>query len=198
MKKLLYGVLLVICMTKVFIIHGAYGNPEENWIPWLRKELEKIGCTVFVPEFPTPEGQTLENWRGAFGDYYHLIDNDTILVGHSLGPAFILDILEKVEEPVLAAFFVSPFIDLLGNPNFDKINESFVDKKFNLEKIKKNCKKFVVFHSDNDPYVPLEKAEKVANSVGAKFEVVKGAGHFNAKVGYDKFEKLLDAIKKEL
>lgn len=185
-------------MTKVFIIHGAYGNPDENWIPWLRKELEKLGCTVFVPEFPTPDGQTLENWRGAFADYYQLIDNDTILIGHSLGPAFILDILERAEEPVIASFFVAPFIDFLGNPDFDKINKTFVDREFDFEKIKKNCGKFFVFHSDNDPYVPMDTANKFAENIGTKVEVVKGAGHFNSKTGYDKFKILLEKIKQEI
>ena len=185
-------------MTKIFLIHGAYGNPKENWLPWLKKELEWIGCTVFALKFPTPEGQTLENWRGTFADYYPLIDNDTILIGHSLGPAFILDILEKVKEPVIASFFVAPFIDFLGNPDFDNINKTFVDREFDWEKIKKNCKKFFVFHSDNDPYVPIEKAKKVAEGVGVEVKVVKGAGHFNEKAGYKKFEMLLDMIKKEI
>ena len=26
---------------KFFIIHGAYGNPNENWIPWLKESLER-------------------------------------------------------------------------------------------------------------------------------------------------------------
>ena len=75
---------------KFVIIHGAYGNPSENWIPWLRESLEKLG-EVIVPEFPTPEGQSLENWRNVFDSS----DENTILIGHSLGPAFILDILER-------------------------------------------------------------------------------------------------------
>ena len=37
-------------MTKVFLIHGSHGSPEENWFPWLKQELEKAGLEVIVPE----------------------------------------------------------------------------------------------------------------------------------------------------
>jgi len=30
-------------MKRVFIIHGWGGNPEEGWLPWLKKELEAKG-----------------------------------------------------------------------------------------------------------------------------------------------------------
>lgn len=45
-----------------FIFHGAGGHPEENWFPWLKRELEAKGLEVFVPKFPTPEGEGLEAW----------------------------------------------------------------------------------------------------------------------------------------
>ena len=120
-------------MTKVFIIHGTGGNPERNWFPWLRKELEKEGCTVFVPKLPTPEGQSLDNWMFEFqdGSYYSLIDEDSIFVGHSLGPAFILSVLEslKLPKPVKACFFVSGFLGLINNKQFDDLNKTFTTKK---------------------------------------------------------------------
>ncbi|MBU0470382.1 MAG: alpha/beta hydrolase, partial [Nanoarchaeota archaeon] len=115
--------------------------------------------------------------------------------GHSLAPAFILSILEKIKVQVKASFFVSGFIGLLGNNVFDEINETFVTKKFNWEKIKSNCKEFYVYHSDNDPYVPLERGEELAEKLGAELEVVMGAGHFNEKAGYTKFELLFNKIK---
>ena len=68
---------------KFFIIHGSYGNPNENWFPRLKKELEKEGCIVFIPEFPTPENQSLKNWMEIFNDFYlSKIDENTILIGH--------------------------------------------------------------------------------------------------------------------
>ena len=185
-------------MTNIFIIHGAYGSPEENWIPWLKSELEKLGCRVFVSKFPTPENQTLENWLKVFENYKQYLDEDSIVIGHSLGPAFILSALESVDRKIKSAFFIAGFISFLNNPDFDTINKTFVDKKFDWEKIKKNCKNFYIFHSDNDPYVPLEKAEELAKNLGTDVILVKGAGHFNTESGYDKFEQLLEMVKDRL
>lgn len=39
-------------MNNVFIFHGTEGYPEENWFPWMKRELEQNGCSAFVPQFP--------------------------------------------------------------------------------------------------------------------------------------------------
>ena len=56
-------------MTNVFIFHGTGGYPEENWFPWLKRELESLDCKAIVPQFPTPQNQTLENWLKVFEQY---------------------------------------------------------------------------------------------------------------------------------
>ncbi|MFH0701208.1 MAG: alpha/beta hydrolase, partial [Candidatus Woesearchaeota archaeon] len=115
-------------MTNIFIIHGSYGSPQENWFPWLKAELEKLGCPVFVLKFPTPEKQSLESWMKVFNKYEKEINDKSIVVGHSLGPAFLLSFLEK--HRVKAAFFVAGFVGKLDNSNFDSINDTFVNKSF--------------------------------------------------------------------
>lgn len=182
-------------MTNIFIIHGAYGQPEENWFPWLKSELEKLDCRVFVPKFPTPKNQSLKNWLRVFGDYKQYLNEDSIVIGHSLGPVFLLSIIQELKKPIKAAFFVSGFLDLLGNPDFDNINKSFIEKKFDWQKIKQKCPEFFVFHSDNDPYVSLEKSRKFAKKLEVKVILVKNAGHFNKKAGYSKFDLILKKIK---
>ncbi len=52
--------LLKNVFQNVFIFHGSSGYPEENWFPWLKQKLEDKGLEVFVPKFPTPEGQSFE------------------------------------------------------------------------------------------------------------------------------------------
>ena len=184
-------------MTNVFLIHGSYGYPEENWLPWLKNELEKLGYTVYVPKFPTPEGQILDNWLNVFEEYKRYLDTSSIIIGHSCGVAFILNLLERINHPIKAAFLVAGSVGLLHN-EFDKVSSTFTDKPFNWEKIRNNCKKFYVFHSDNDPYVPLKHGEELAKNLGVKLILVKNAGHFNEMAGYTKFDLLLEKIKEEL
>ena len=137
-----------LCMRNAIIIHGAYGYPEENWFPWLKKELKQIGFKVFVPQFPTPNNQNLKNWNKVFLRYEKYVDEDTILIGHSLGALFIMNILENYK--VKACYLVGGFLGLLGVKKFDIINKTITNRKFNFKKIKKNCKIFFVYNSDND------------------------------------------------
>ncbi len=188
-------------MAKIFIIHGSYGSPSENWFPWLKNKLESKGHQVFIPELPTPENQNLENWMKVFEDsYLKEVNEESIFVGHSIGPAFILSLLEKlsISKSIKACFFVSGFIGLLNNSEFDEINNTFTTKEFNWKKIKNNCKKFFVYHSDNDPYVPIEKSYELAEKLNTKPIIVKGAGHFNSSSGYEEFDILFNDLIKVL
>mgnify|MGYP000883547110 FL=1 len=185
-------------MATIFIIHGAFGNPEENWFPWLKRELEQYGHTVYIPAFPTPENQSIQSWLEVFQQYEQYIDEQTIFIGHSLGPAFILDILKRTPQPIHAAYFVAGFVSPLNNPTFDTLNASFVTKSFDWETIKRHCKKFSVFYSDSDPYVSPVHADELAQLLSITPINIPNAGHFNIQTGYTTFPQLLKKIKEEL
>ena len=100
-----------------------------------------------MPHFPTPEGQSHEIWcKEIQSQVPFTFDNDTILIGHSLGATFILDILDrKRKEPVKKAVLVSGFTHKLGNPEFDELNKSFL-KNRNREQITQNSENFIILH----------------------------------------------------
>ena len=182
-------------MQNVFLIYGVGGDRQENWFPWLKRELESLGCNVIYPMFPTPENQTLGSWLAVLDKYLDDLTPDSIVVGHSLGVAFLLNVLEK--HRIKAAFFVAAVSGPLEN-KFDEIMKTFSHRKFNWDLIRKNCGHFRVFHSDNDQYIPFKKAEDLAMRLCADLMLVKGAGHINEQAGYTKFPLLLDEIRKEL
>lgn len=182
-------------MKTALIVHGADGSPDENWFQWLRTELEKLGYEVFVPQFPTPENQTLQTWLTEFEKIKDNFNESSLFIGHSIGVAFILNILEMYERKINASFLVSGFIGNLNNPGFDEINQTIANKEFNWEKIKQNCKEFFLYHSKDDPYVPIEKAANLIKQLNPKQHIEENAGHFNTAAGYTEFPQLLQDIK---
>lgn len=182
-------------MKNAIIIHGTYGNANENWIPWLKNELEKTDYNVYSPNFPTPQDQNLESWLNVFKDFYRHINPQTIFIGHSLGVAFILSILEKLNFPIRAIFLVSGFLGSINNKEFDNLNYTFVNENFDWEKIKSKARKIFIYHSDNDPYVPIEKAYELSKNLKTEPEIINNAGHFNKESGYVHFDILLKDIK---
>ncbi|MEM4359442.1 MAG: alpha/beta hydrolase [Candidatus Bilamarchaeaceae archaeon] len=180
-------------MSTVFIIHGWGANPESNWFPWLKKELEKRGYKVFVPAFPDSDFPNLAKWLKEFEKYRKYIDKNTIFVGHSLGVPFILNILERLDHSVKAAFLVAGFVGSIGD-EFDGYIRDISMRTFNWKKIRQNCKRFVVFASDNDPYVPMKKTKELRDLLASELIIIKGAAHLNAGSGYFTFDELRDAI----
>ena len=143
------------------IIHGVYANPEENWFPWLKKELEAQGYEVMVPKFPTPIGQSPESWLRVLSEIEGKINEETVLIGHSLGAVFTLRYLEQAKKKIKAAYLVAGFFQPLNSP-YDEVNKPFLEKPFEWEKIISNSERFFVICSDDDQYIPLSISEELA------------------------------------
>lgn len=183
-------------MKKALIIHGAYGNPKENWIPWLKVKLEENRFEVIVPSFPTPEDQNLDNWLSILSlDEFGFTGYST-LIGHSIGAVFLLTVLEKIKKPVPNVILVSGFLHDLGNETFDKINATFYKKDFDWKTIKNNAKNISVVHGENDPYVPISEAQYLAKKLGVKVKVIKNGKHLNKVAGFIEFPELLQMVLK--
>lgn len=65
---------------------------------------------------------------------------------------------------------------------------------FDYIEIKKKSENFIVFQSDNDPYVGLGDGKELAKNLGVDFDFIPGAGHFNKAAGYEKFDALLEKL----
>lgn len=176
-----------------FIFHGTAGSPEGNWFPWLKRELEAKGITTTVPRFPTPEGESLEAWFEVLDSQDVKITKNSLLIGHSKGGMFLLKVLERLQEPVAAAIFVSAPIGEKPILYYEE-DKKFSNFEFDWAKIKPKADKFVVYHSDNDPYVSLANGQRLAEFLGVDLTFIPKAGHINAESGYTEFPPILDVI----
>jgi predicted alpha/beta hydrolase family esterase len=181
-------------MKTAIILHGTLGSPQGNWFQWLKKELESRGLTVWLPELPSADRPSLNAWaKFVQKKCPFAINEDTLIVGHSSGAILALVIAQKNMEPIGSVVAVSVFHD--NSLNWEPNNKLF-DVPFEWGAIHANTKKLLFVHSNNDPYVPLNQAQFVANNCDAELVVIPGEGHFNLekRESYSEFPKLLDLI----
>jgi len=180
-------------------MHGSYGSPDENWLPWLEKELKSTGGDVVLKQFPVDDWNEIErigrenidtyiaveclnSWEKYFTEniYPQIKDQDVVFIGHSIAPIFMLHMLAKYDIKIKTAIFVAPFFNIPDAPNvwqFYPVNKSFYTYDFDFEKIKAKIDKSFVVYGDNDPYVPATEPPLFAEKIGSEIYVIPGGRH---------------------
>ncbi len=182
-------------MKNVLILHGTENNAQGNWFPWLKTELEKREFRVWCPDLPHADHPDLKRYSDyIFGNKDWHFGKDSILIGHSSGGVAALKLLQQLPEGVIinTCFTAGAFIKTHGWENI----KGLFTNPFDFEAIKSHARRFVIFHSDDDPYVPLSDAKDFQNKLSADLIVMKGQGHFNLEKGpqYKQFPELLEKI----
>ena len=183
-------------MQNYFIIHGSFGSPYSNWFSWLYDVITSAGKEVYVPSFPIGIGyQNYENWSKLLKYYLDLgfINENTIIIGHSIAPVFISKFLVENKVKVKKLIFVCGFNNYLGiNEDYDNVNKTMYFN--NLQDVKQYANEIICFYSDNDPYVKYEVEKEFANEVATKQVFIPKAGHINSESGFDTFENIVEYI----
>lgn len=188
----------------IYIIHGWTGTPDNDWLPWIKEQLEKRRIDVIVPVMPDTDHPTMESWVGHLSNVVKKPDINCYFVGHSLGCITILRFLEtlfktkKVGGTLLVAGFGYDLID----EGYNHELERFFARPIPWDKIRNRCIKFVSIHSDNDPWVPLEHSVLFKEKLGAKNYIEHNMSHYHQEAGIYKapfvLKKLLGMIEKRV
>ncbi|MCI8308841.1 MAG: alpha/beta hydrolase [Clostridia bacterium] len=180
-------------MENYFIIHGSFSSPYSNWIGWLHDFIEDDGKQVYVPDFPIGvEYQNYQNWSKLLKIYVDLglINENTIIIGHSIAPIFISKFLIENKLKVKKLIFVCGFNNYFGiNEEYDTVNKTMYTN--NLEDVRKYANEIICFYSDNDPYVKYEAEKEFAATIATEQICIPKAGHINSESGYDTFEDIV-------
>lgn len=146
------------------LLHGFTATSKDNFHPWLKKNLEKDGATIYCPDLPHTDKPNADE-QATYVLQNGQFDENTTLLGHSYGSVTALKILEKLDKPikklVLVAGFAEPsFLD--RERNFEKTT----DWDLNFEKIKQNAGEVVILRATNDSAVPQERADFLQQKLG--------------------------------
>lgn len=177
---------------RVFLIHGFNGSPQNHWFPWLRTELVANHFEVFAPAMPDPEAPIAKDWIEIISDWVGIPDENTILVGHSLGCIAVVRYLESLKngKKIAGAIFVAGFS---GNTEPPEL-KTFWDNPIDFEKVKEHGGKMFSIFSDNDEVVPMEKSFDFGKKLGAKLLLEKGKGHFTSVDGVKSLPIVMECV----
>lgn len=179
---------------QVLIIHGWNSDSKDNWFPWLKKELEARGIVVHCPDLPDSFSPNQARWLKKINETIKL-DNELIIVSHSLGTIAALRFLESLEDQkIITTILVAGFTQSFGVTAI----LDFFKTPFNWNKIRRNSKKFIVISSDNDPYLPISEGQKLAENLNADFIIEKNAGHIDIENGFSKYERVIELVLKSV
>lgn len=167
-------------MRRAIIVHCWDGHPEYCWYPATKDELEVAGFSVKVPTMPDTAQPEISKWLPKLNEAIGAPDENTYLIGHSIGCATIMRYLESLPPnyKLGGVIFVAGFTHDLG---FKEIKNFFVTP-LDFEIIKSRAKHFVAIASDDDPFVPVDQAEALKEKLGAEVVMMHNAKHFSGEV----------------
>jgi len=180
-------------MKNAIILHGGYSSPENYWFPSIEQFLIRKGYDVWIPQLPDTNNPNLVTWL-PFVLKNGLFTKDTILIGHSLGSALALSVLENIPVQIHKIILVSGFSKPRGN-----FKEPVLQEKYDWEKMKKNVKDLIIINSNNDPWgCNDEQGIFLWKKLGGTLILLENEGHMGSgdfQQPYKRFyllEKLLE------
>jgi hypothetical protein len=186
--------------TNCIIIHGCppseaeFMTPEKqtyykHWIPWATEQINKMGISTINPLMPAPWAPDYEAFKKEFEKYE--ISENTILIGHSCGCAFLVQWLGDTKQKIKKLILVAPWKIDTKNNDFKKNFYNFdIDKT-----IPERVKEIVMFTSDNEHSGGSESLEIYHQALGGRVITLSGRGHYIFRdMGTKEFPELLEEI----
>ncbi len=179
---------------KVILIHGnGNSTPQDNWIPYLKHELEKLQILVVAPQFPDAYLARASSWLPFLEHDLHA-DDQTILVGHSSGALAAMRFAEH--NKLLGSVLIGAMHTDLGIES-ERLSE-YYNKPWLWENIKNNQQWIVQFASTDDPWIPIAEPRFIHEKLQTDYHEFTNQGHFGGDYDKKEFSELLACIKEKL
>jgi len=162
---------------------------HREWKDALAEELGE-NLEVFVPKMPNITNARYNEWKIWFERILSFLNNNLILIGHSLGGIFLAKYLSenKISKKIKATILVAaPFSE-------KDLGESLGSFKLpsSLSNFTQHGGSIFLFYSKDDPVVPFEHMNKFHQALPNSQKVVfNDRGHFKTET----FPELVDLIK---
>lgn len=178
---------------KVIFIHGnGNSTPQDNWFPYVKNELECLGITVIVSQFPDAYLARSSYWLPFLKELK--ADENTILIGHSSGALAAMRYAET--NKILGSILIGVMHTDLGIET-EQLSGYF-DTPWNWQAIQQNQEWTVIFASTDDPWIPIFEPRFVQKQLECQYYEFNNQGHFGGDRYKQNFPEVVQVIKKKL
>ncbi|MDO8529761.1 MAG: alpha/beta hydrolase [bacterium] len=192
---------LAVDMKKVIIIHGCPSDAEKemnsetrtydkHWIPWIKEKLIENGIKTETPLMPEPWRPDYNKFKQEFEKYD--VNEDTILIGHSCGCAFLVRWLGETKHKISKLILVAPW----KIPEKSKNGADIDLYRYTVDRtIQDRVGKIIMFTSDDEEEDGKKSLEIFHQALGGKIIELEKHGHYTmSDVGTTEFPELLEVI----
>jgi len=167
-------------------------NPFEiKAMKWRYTFTEDLWEKFFVlnPQMPNKDFASYDEWKIMFEKTFKYLEDNIILIWHSLGATFLTKYLIENNFPVSIKKII-----LIAWATKDSKNEVLWD--FTFDKTSKELKKYenkiILYHSKDDPVVPFYDLNYYKQIIpNAEYNIFENKGHFIE----EKFPELIERLK---
>lgn len=182
-------------MKRAVVLHGYRGNPYVNWYPWLAFKLRRKGFKTWAPKLPRASFPDGRRWTAKLLGRSDWDFKDCLVIGHSAGSVEILNLLSILPagQKVDTAVLVSSFTPKEKWPALESLQFEPLD----FSVIKKNARRIIFVHGQDDPVVPVEDAKYLASQLNAELVILPNGGHFNIfrNLRFWRFPQLVEILE---
>ncbi|MHA4847158.1 alpha/beta hydrolase [Flavitalea antarctica] len=163
---------------KILFVHSAGPQHDEEGSAKLVQYIKEglpAAYHVIAPIMPHPDNPDYESWKKVLHEVFKIMDDDMILVGHSLGGSVLLKFLSEEHPPQRIRSLHLVAVPFWGLEDWD-VSEFALEDDFgdNLPPVSS----IHIYHSKDDQIVPAQHAERYAAELpGAVYDQLNGYGH---------------------
>jgi pimeloyl-ACP methyl ester carboxylesterase len=160
-------------LPKVILIHGNGGSSAGDiWLPWLERELTRLGLEVINRTFPDNVKARATYWLPFLDELG--ADENTILIGHSSGAVAAMRYAET--HRLAGSVLVGVCHTDLGDSG--EAASGYYRAPWQWQLIRENQPWIGIFNSVDDPSIPIAEARFVAAQLRCKYFEFTNRGHF--------------------
>ena len=179
----------------IFLVHGYNGTPKI--FNYFKETFEKNGHKVVMPLFPTQTNITIDGYFNIFDQYKNDLDENTIIIAHSIGNIMSLKYLCENNITIRGYISLAGFGEPFTSEGRDDLNKVIAPLRLSnkeLAKIPKLIGKSFSIYSNNDHIVPFDILKKYPILITAKDCFIPGIGHMGKKSGLEELPEVVNIV----